>query len=482
MPTRGHIIPVALIVLLTALALFVIWPREPARFFPSVIPWPSGTGVSIGGFERQEMRLGLDLQGGTRLLLSASLPEGVEGNVSDAIEGTISVLRKRVDASGVSEAEITRQGDRNISVQLPGLTPDEARSLLGRTALLQFCERAPGIDPDLQIPCDTEGQWVQAVGKLDGRSVPLTSRFLKANAQVGTDAIGNPRVIFEWQGDGAELSRQITERLIGQPLGIFLDSEALTTPTVQGVIEGQGEISGMPLETREGRTGARDLVVQLNSGALPVQLTVLQEQNVDATLGADAVSRSVLAGEIGLLIVVLFMVLYYRVPGLLASGALVVYAILTLAIFKLIPVTLTLAGIGAFVLSVGMAVDANILVFERMKEEMRDGRSFATALEVGFRRAWPSIRDSNVATLITTVILFILGGGVTLPGLGTFEAPLVQGFAITLALGVFVSMFSAIVVTRSFLRLLIGTGIARNPEWLGANLRPGEPALARGER
>src|SRR5688572_6184151 len=274
MPTRGHILPVALIVLLTALALFVIWPREPARFFPSVIPWPSGTGVSIGGFERREMRLGLDLQGGTRLLLSASLPEGVEGNVSDAIEGTISVLRKRVDASGVSEAEITRQGDRNISVQLPGLTPDEARSLLGRTALLQFCERAPGIDPDLQIPCDTQGQWVQAVGKLDGRSVPLTSRFLKANAQVGTDPIGNPLVLFEWQGDGRELSRQITERLIGQPLGIFLDSEALATPNVEGVIEEQGSISGMSLETREGRTGARDLVVQLNSGALPVQLTV----------------------------------------------------------------------------------------------------------------------------------------------------------------------------------------------------------------
>jgi preprotein translocase subunit SecD len=482
MLTRGRLIPVALIALLTLLALFVIWPREPARFFPSYIPWPSGTGISIGDFERREMRLGLDLQGGTRLLLGATLPEDAEGNIDDAIEGTISVLRRRVDASGVAEAEITRQGESNISVQLPGLTPDEARSLLGRTALLQFCERAPGIDPEVQIPCDAQGQWVQAVGTLDGRTVPLTSRFLRPNAQVGTDAIGNPRVIFEWQGDGAELSRQITERLIGQDLGIFLDNEALATPTVQGVIETNGEISGLPLETTEdGRTGARDLVVQLNSGALPMQLTVLQEQNVDATLGEDAVARSVLAGEIGLLIVVLFMVLYYRVPGFLASWALVVYAILTLAIFKLIPVTLTLAGIGAFVLSVGMAVDANILVFERMKEEMRDGRSFATALETGFRRAWPSIRDSNVATLITTVILFILGGGVTLPGLGTFEAPLVQGFAITLALGVFVSMFSAIFVTRSFLRLLIGTRIARNPEWLGANLRPTEPALVRGE-
>jgi preprotein translocase subunit SecD len=482
MSARGHLLPVALIALLTLGALYVIWPREPARFFPAAIPWPSGRGIAIGDFERREMRLGLDLQGGTRLLLGASLPEDAEGNVSDSIEGTINILRRRVDGSGVTEAEITRQGDNNISVQLPGLTPEEARSLLGRTALLQFCERSPGIDPDVQVPCDAAGQWVQAVGKIDGHSVPLTSRFLKANAQVSTDSIGNPLVLFEWQGDGAELSRQITERLIGQPLGIFLDNEALATPTVQGVIEANGSISGMPLETREGRTGARELVVQLNAGALPVELTVLQEQNVDATLGSDAVSRSVLAGEIGLLIVILFMVLYYRVPGLLASAALVVYAVITLAVFKLIPVTLTLAGIGAFVLSVGMAVDANILVFERMKEEMRDGRSFATALEVGFRRAWPSIRDSNVATLITTVILFILGGGITLPGVGTFEAPLVQGFAITLALGVFISMFSAIVVTRSFLRLLIGSRIARNPEWLGANLRPIESTLVRSER
>lgn len=155
--------------------------------------------------------------------------------------------------------------------------------------------------------------------------------------------------------------------------------------------------------------------MQLNSGALPVQLTVLQEQNVDATLGDDAVRQSVVAGQIGLLIVILFMVLYYRVPGILASVALIVYTLLSLAIFKLIPVTMTLAGIGAFVLSIGMAVDANILVFERLKEEMREGRSYATAIEAGFARAWPSIRDSNATTLITTLILYVLGGGLTIP-------------------------------------------------------------------
>ena len=267
---------------------------------------------------------------------------------------------------------------------------------------------------------------------------------------------------------------------MGQPLAIFLDTELLASPTVQGVIEDQGSISGMPLQTQADRTGARDLVVQLNSGALPVQLTVLQEQNVDATLGADAVQRSILAGEIGMLIVILFMTLYYRVPGMLASVALFVYAVVTLAVFKFVPITLTLAGIGAFVLSVGMAVDANILVFERMKEEMRDGRSFANALEAGFSRAWPSIRDSNVSTLITTLILFILGGGITIPGLGSFEAPLVRGFAVTLALGVFISMFSSLFVTRSLLRLLLGTPIARNAELLGADLRPMSELASRG--
>lgn len=474
MPARGRLVPVLLIALLFAGALYVMWPRQPRGVLPAIgsFRWPAGRGVHLGSFVREEMRLGLDLQGGTRLLLAASLPAGAEGNVADAMEGTVSVLRKRVDASGLAEAEITRQGAANISVQLPGLTPEQARALLGRTALLQFCERAPGLDPDKQVPCDGQGQWVQAKGTIGGTTIALTSSYLKANAYVGQDSVGNPQVVFEWQGQGAELSRQITERLLGQPLGIFLDNEPLTTPTVQGVIEDRGTITGMPIQSAPGRTGARDLVVQLNSGALPVQLTVLQEQNVDATLGEDAVQRSVLAGEIGLLIVVLFMVLYYRVPGMLAAMALMVYTVLTLALFKLIPVTLTLAGIGAFVLSVGMAVDANILVFERMKEELRDGRSYATALEAGFRRAWPSIRDSNVSTLITTFILFVLGGGVRIPGLGAFEAPLVQGFAITLAIGVLVSMFSAIVVTRALLRLLIGTPIARRSEWLGANLLP----------
>ena len=473
MPPPRRWVPVLGVALLALVALLVIWPKEPNLYLPSAIPWPEGRGVTIGGFERKEMRLGLDLQGGTRLLLAATVPEGTEGAIDDAIEGTIRVLRRRVDASGVAEAEITRQGKSNISVQLPGLTQQEARSLLGRTAQLRFCQRATVPQPVRGEPCGFRGGWEQAYGTIDGAPVALTGRFLKANAFVGADALGQPLVSFELRGHGPRLFEQITTRLLNQELGIFLDDELLSSPTVNAVIGDRGVITGVPFER------ARELVVQLNSGALPLALTVLQEQTVDATLGEDSVRRSVLAGEIGFLLVVLFMLLYYRLPGLLASGALITYALLTMAVFKLIPVTLTLAGIGAFVLSVGMAVDANILIFERMKEELRAGRAYATAVDSGFTRAWPSIRDSNVATLITCAILFVLGGGIEVPGLGAFDAPLVQGFAVTLAVGVLVSMFSAITVTRSLLRLIVGTPLGRRYDWLIGDVRP-ESAEVRG--
>jgi protein-export membrane protein SecD len=464
-----RILPLLGIFVLAASSLYVVWPSEPDKWLPPGVPWPEGRGVTIGNYERETIRLGLDLQGGSRLLLQASLPEDAEGDIEDGIEGALSVLRRRVDASGVAEAEVTRQGERNISIQLPGLDPDEARALLGRTALLRFCEAADDLGGG--EPCDDSGRWVQAQGILDGQATALTGRFLRPNSFVGADPLGNPLVQFEWTGDGAVLSEQVTSRLIGQQLAIFLDSELLSAPVVRAVITDRGVIEGMPLTSVEGRTGARELVVQLNSGALPVQLTVLQEQEVDATLGEDSVQRSVLAGEIGLLLVALFMILYYRFPGFLAAVALLVYTLLTMAVFKLIPVTLNLAGIAAFVLSVGMAVDANILIFERMKEELRNGRAYRTALDAGFARAWSSIRDSNVSTLITCFILFILGGGLEVPGLGAFEAPLVQGFAVTLAVGVLVSMFSAITVTRTLMKALAGTPFARQPDLLGTGVR-----------
>jgi preprotein translocase subunit SecD len=451
--------PLLGVLLVTIAALIVVWPSDPDRWLPSAIPWPEGRGIAIGDWERRELRLGLDLQGGTRLLLRATPTDDFDGDLDDAIEGTIRVLRRRVDSSGVSEAEITKQGASNISIQLPGLTPEEARDLLGRTALLRFCEPANSRLTDVGA-CDDAGMWQQATGMVDGVAIALTGRFLRSNAFVNIDAIGNPAVAFEFRGDGPEIFAQITTRLLNQPMAIFLDDEVLSTATVQSVIREQGQITGLSLDR------ARTLVLQLNAGALPLQLSVLSEQSVDATLGEDSVRRSVLAGEIGLLLVVLFMVLYYRVPGVIAALALAVYTVVVLAVFKLVPVTLTLAGMGAFVLSVGMAVDANILIFERMKEELRSGRGYATSVEAGFSRAWPSIRDSNVTTLITTGILFALGGGISLPGLGAFDAPLVQGFALTLAIGVLISMFSAITVTRAMLRALVGTAVSRRSDWI----------------
>lgn len=470
MPAPRRYLPVLGILLLALAALYVVWPSEPDRYLPGNF-WPDGRGVAIGDFERREMRLGLDLQGGTRLVLRAEVPADEEEDwdeaaLDDAMEGTIRVLRRRVDATGVAEAEITRQGRQNISVQLPGLTPQEARSLLGRTALLQFCERATG-EIDQVGACDPAGEWQRATGTADGRRVALTGAHLRSNAQVVFDPTTNrPSVAFEFTGIGGRLFEQITTRHVGNQIAIFLDEELLSAPVVQTVISDRGTITGLSLER------ARELTIQLNAGALPLELTVLQEQNVDATLGADSVQRSILAGQIGLMLVALFMVLYYRLPGLLSVIALFTYAVLTLSAFKLIPVTLTLAGIGAFILSIGMAVDANILIYERMKEELRAGRSYAAAIDAGFARAWPSIRDSNITTLITTGILFVLGGGIQVPGLGAFDAPLVQGFAVTLAIGVLVSMFSALVVSRSLLRLFIGTRIARRHDWFLPELPP----------
>ena len=460
MSKRARLLPLLAITLLTAAALYVVWPAQPASVLPSVIPWPSGHGIAIGGFERREMRLGLDLKGGTRLLLRAEVPPDYTGDVNEALDGTIRVLRRRVDASGLAEAEITQEGDTGISVQLPGISADRARSLLGRTAQLLFCEPATSLaDAEAGGKCDAAGNWKQATGVIDGRQIALKGGFLKPNAYVGFDQAGLPLVGFEFQNEGGELFRQITTRLLGNRIAIFLDDEELSAPVVQGVISDQGQISNIALER------AQELVVQLNAGALPLELSVLAEQNVAATLGAASVQRSILAGEIGLLLVMLFMVLYYRFPGVIAAIALMVYAILSLAVFKLVPITLTLAGIGAFVLSIGMAVDANVLIFERMKEELRAGRSYVVAIESGFARAWPSIRDSNASTLITCLILYILGGGIQVPFLGTFDAPLVQGFALTLAAGVLVSLFSAITVTRVLLRLFVNTAIARQRDW-----------------
>jgi preprotein translocase subunit SecD len=342
-------------------------------------------------------------------------------------------------------------------IQLPGITDVQAaKELIGKTAKLDFRE---------QITKDGVLEWApaKAIGS-DGTEKALTGKYFKPNAQVVFSSEpgqqGRPQVAFELHGDGPKLFEQITTRLVGQPLGIFLDDQLVSDPIVQSVLRDGGVITFSSLTPgSEVLKEARTLAIQLNAGALPVPISIVQEQAVDATLGSDSIRKSILAGEVGLGIVLLFMVVYYRLPGLLASCALVTYALLVLAVFKLWPVTLTLAGIAAFILSIGMAVDANILIFERMKEEFRAGRTLGAAIEAGFARAWTSIRDSNVSTMITCAILFWFGSN--------FGASMVTGFAVTLFFGVIVSMFTAIMVTRTFLRLFIGSRWASNAALFG---------------
>jgi SecD/SecF fusion protein len=306
--------------------------------------------------------------------------------------------------------------------------------------------------------------WQAATGVLDDQTIPLTGAQVREAAANVYPGQGNV-VELTFNGEGAQLFEQITTRLVNYPVGIFLDEDQLTAPTVQQPItNGTSIITGF--ETLD---EAKDVAKLINAGALPVPLTTIQSTEVDATLGDKTLVRGVQAGIIGILAVMAFMVMYYRMPGVLASMALFTYIVVVMMIFKLGPlfgpVTITLAGIAGFVLSVGMAVDANILVFERMKEELRAGRNLSTAVEHGFDRAWSSIRDSNVATLITCAILFWFGD--------QFNAALVKGFSITLALGVLVSMFSAIVVTRTLLRAVVETPLARWSWGWGADVRPG---------
>ncbi len=449
------------ILAVSVFCLFAVWPSAPTRYLPGDF-WPEGRGISIGDYERKTMRLGLDLQGGAHLVLQAVPPPDFEGDLTESLEVAKEVIERRVDAFGVVEPEIQIASGNRLDVQVPGMSLPDAERLIGRTATLSY-----------RIFND-ESQLVAASGIIDGVEIAMTGQHLKSNTypeRRGTTYAVN----FETTGVGNELMRQITTRALQHPIGdprrrllVYLDTELISDAVVQGVIEDQGTITGL-----DSFTEANDLSRQLNAGALPVPLRTIQAHEVSASLGDDSVKASVNAAEIGLLAVLAFMILYYRLPGVLAAFALIVYALITLTVFKMWPVTLTLSGIAAFILSVGMAVDANILIFERMKEELRRGRPLATAIETGFRRAWPSIRDSNVATFITCAILFWFGD--------QFGASFVRGFAITLAIGVAVSMFSAIVVTRTFLRLFVGTRIARSRWLFNAEPLSSQPEAADGE-
>jgi preprotein translocase subunit SecD len=439
------------IALLTLVAGFVVWPQKPGNYIPGGDALPGNPGIHLGNFVRQGAKLGLDLQGGTQLTLQADLSQIPADQQSTSMQGVLNVIGRRVNAYGVAEPEIQLLGADRIIVQLPGLKDtEEAKKLIGQTAKLEFKQQ------------DATGNWVPATGQLNGQTVALTGAYLVPGRQQVTfqSRAGLPDVAFEFNSDGAALFGQITQRLINKPLGIFLDGQEISAPTVQAVLTNNGVITGLSLDN------ARLLALQLNAGALPVPVSIQSENTVDATLGADSVHKSVVAGELAMLVVIAFMLMYYRLPGLAASGALVVYALVTLSVFKLIPVTLTLAGIAGFILSVGMAVDANILIFERMKEELRSGKTIAAAIRAGEDRAWPSIRDSNISTLITCTVLYFFGQ--------QFGATIIMGFALVLAIGVVISLFSAIFVTRTFLEILLSQTWAHSPRLFGMQIAPNQ--------
>lgn len=410
--------------------------------------------VEKGLLGERGVRLGLDLQGGIHIVYRADFSAISPIDEAGAVDGVVEVLNNRVNPMGVTEPLIQKQGTDRIILELPGINiTDKEKESLSRVALLEFGELATD---NASVKWENElGQWQPATAVINGETKELTSRYFKQNTFINRDNLGQIILIFEWDEEGAELSREITGRMVGQPLGIFEGSEPLRgedgrpiAPTVREAIAERGQITGLSF------IDATRLSAQLNAGRLPVPLEIIYDQTVSPILGADFVDMSVRAGLIGIAVVILFMILYYRISGFLASLALIFYGMLVLALFKLIPVTLTLAGLGGFILSIGMAVDANVLIFERMKEELRSGRTLGAAIEAGFDRAWTAIRDGNVTTLIICIILYVLGNTIVA------SAP-VKGFALTLGIGVLVSMFTAIVVTRTLLRLFVGTSLAR---------------------
>ncbi|MFL2635505.1 MAG: protein translocase subunit SecD [Tepidiformaceae bacterium] len=442
MRSRSTVFLFASIIAVAIFCVVIVWPSTPSRYLPGNF-WPEGKGFSVGGYERETLRLGLDLQGGAHLVLEANPPADYQGDLDSALEVVKTVIERRINEFGVAESQVSLSSNHRLEVQLPGISLEEAERLIGRTASLQY------------FIFNENGEIEPATGNINGQSVAMTGEHLKNNTfpeRIGTTF----QVVFETTATGSKLLRQITANALNFEINdqrrrmiILLDGELISNAVIQGVISDVGVITGL-----ESFTIASELSKQLNAGALPIPLKTIQSNEVSATLGDDSVKKSVNAAEIGLLAVLAFMILAYRLPGVLACVALLVYVALTLAVFKLWPVTLTLSGIAAFILSVGMAVDANILIFERLREELKKGRPLSNAVETGFKRAWPSIRDSNISTLITCFILFWFGE--------QFGASFVRGFSITLAIGVLISMFSAIIVTRTFLRMIVGTRLGNS--------------------
>jgi preprotein translocase subunit SecD len=463
--------------ILIALLLLVIIP----------INWP-GTSSFFG--VDTHLREGLDLQGGIQILLEADVP-AARDVTSKELEVARKVIEDRVNALGLSEPVVQVSPPRRIVVELPGYDkPDDAVALIKNTALLEFVEvpypLAQGTDIQTDFLSASGPATTPATGTTTETSVPsltpagtatpagtpeaspssqvfhtIMTGAMLVTAQASRDEAGQPDVLFNLTTEGAQIFADYTATHVNGYLAIVLDKKVISCPTIGGPIPGgSGRITGKFTVDE-----ANQLAIYLSYGSLPIPLKVIRNQSIGPSLGQDSLRRSLIAGLIGLSAVVLFMLLYYRLPGAVADLALLMYALTSLAIYRLIPVTFTLPGIAGFILSVGMAVDANVLIFERMKEELRGGKNLRDAVNTGFSRAWSSIRDSNISTLITCGILVWFGT--------TFGANIVKGFAITLAVGVLVSMFTAIVVTRNLLHLVLDRiDFSTRHSWFGIAEEP----------
>lgn len=438
--------------------------------------------ASITVLSQIPIRLGLDLKGGSQLTIQLQTSEEIPTIDERVMEGVLKIVENRVNALGVSESVVQSLGQDQILVQLPGVNdPEQAERVLGGTAQLDFREQLQGTEQQLGIEYQVQRQLlveqellknsedqeaIEKKLKSIGKTNQAIAQLFKEPTIKGQDlkdAIAEPEapgsnnwnVALRFTSEGGQKFAELTKNLAGtgRSIGIFLDNKLLSAPTV-GVEFAETGITGgnAVIQGRFTAQEANDLAVQLRGGALPVSVEIVENRTVGATLGRESIQRSVYAGIGGLILVLIFMVLYYRLPGIIADIALVIYALFTIASFSVLGVTLTLPGIAGFILSIGMAVDANVLIFERTREELRAGKTLYRSVESGFYRAFSSILDGNVTTLIACIALFWLGTG------------LVKGFALTLGIGVAISMFTALTCSRTLMFWTIGFSQFRKPE------------------
>lgn len=451
---RNQYVFVVLILFLFAGSLFVALPIDHPVWLEEGLAPGVDTQRDI-----RELTLGLDLKGGTQVLLEAEISED-QPLPEEALNSAKIIVEQRVNGLGLAEPTVQLQGERRMIVELPGVkNPDQAIETIRSTGQLEFVDLGGlPVRPDDFINTTNRPEAVLALqeainaGEAAPQSIPFPDETFETimtgdilQAVVATqDEYSFWQIQFDLKGESSGEFFTYTRDNIGEVLAIVLDGRVLSTPVINAAINDNGVITG-DFSQEE----AESLAIQMRYGALPIPLEVVDVRTIGASLGQDSIDRSLQAGIVGGALVLLFMVLLYRLPGVLATVALAIYVTLNLAMYKLMPVTLTLPGIAGFILSIGMAVDANILIFERMKEELRSGRSLRLAVETGFSRAWPAIRDGNLSTLISCAVLYWFGNN--------FGASVVKGFAITLSVGVLLSMFTAVFVTRTFMRGFLST-------------------------